>query len=149
MSGPAVFDIYSNCMDISALEVTTARDVVVPGEYDVMSVVYRCLCCRIDCAKTYCTGRVWFASDFRFSFEELLPGVDKVEIVLHCKFKNNFPIFVFPSPDACTLIQLVQQGRLKKGASSCPHKAGGTPLLCVPKLLIPVTRHKVWNVGVD
>jgi hypothetical protein len=35
MSGPAGLDVYSNCMDISALVITTARDVVVPGNYDV------------------------------------------------------------------------------------------------------------------
>jgi hypothetical protein len=51
MSGPAGFDIYSNCMDISAFMVTTERDVVVPGVYDVMSEVYRCSCCRTDCTR--------------------------------------------------------------------------------------------------
>jgi hypothetical protein len=90
MPGPAGLDIYSNCTDISAFVVTTARDVVVPGAYDVMSEVHRFLCCSIDCARTCCIGRLWFPSDFRFAFQEILPGADEVEIALHRKFRINF-----------------------------------------------------------
>lgn len=43
MSGPAGLDMYSSCIDISALVVTSARNVIVPGNHNAVGGAYKCV----------------------------------------------------------------------------------------------------------
>lgn len=159
-SGQAGLGTYSTHIDISALAVTAAKDIV-PVEWNGVRVgAYRCLSCSIGTSRMACDGCIWLPPSFLFAFQELLSCINKGESILNHKFLSSFLVQVnetFPvtrhmhSGTVNTTMWVGIQNLTVTAHHSChvQYKAGGTLLLCLRDLLMLAAPQRVWNVGPD
>lgn len=82
---------YSTHIDISALAVTAAQDMV-PVEWSgVRGGAYRCLSCRIDTSRIDCNGCIWLPPSFLFAFQNYYFASIKESLSLTVSSSVTFP----------------------------------------------------------